>query len=188
MFSSQVILADANMPLPNHPVNAGGMVIDLFNPKGKFRVEHWRSGKLLATYDVDNGITNQGKNKILDTMFHSSTPIATASWFIGLIDNTGTPTLAAGDLLSSHAGWTEFTSYSGTRPVWGQGSASSQSMTNASPATFNISATGTLYGILVCSVTTGGTGTDILWSTAAFTATVPVANGDQMKVTYTLAT
>lgn len=156
---------------------------------GKFIVEHFDEfGDLKATYEVFNGITNQGKNKILDCMFNAATQIASTSWYIGLIDNSGTPTLAAGDTMASHAGWTENTSYSGNRPAWGQGAASSQAVTNASPATFNMSASGTLYGILVCSVATGGTGTDILWSTAAFTPTVPVASGDQMKVTYTLAT
>lgn len=164
------------------------MEIQHFQPKGKFFVEHFdKDGNLKGRFEVFNGITNEGKNYALDAAFNGGTQIAQASWYIGLIDNgAGSVALAATDVLASHAGWTEFTSYSGTRKAWGQGNAASQSVTNASPATFDVSGSGTLYGIFICSATSGTTGK--LWSTAAFSATVPVANGDQMKVTYTLAT
>lgn len=162
---------------------------EFLNFKGKFMVEHWRDGMMIGLYPVFNGITNQGKMKVLDVMFNSSTAIASTSWYIFLIDNGGgSPSLANGDTMGSHSGWTEFSSYSGNRKLWGQGSASGNAVTNASPVTFDISGSGTLYGIGIVSVATGGTGSDILWSTAAFNATVPVTNGDQMKVTYTLAT
>ena len=164
-------------------------IMSLFDPKGEYFIEHYdKDGNLKGKYRVENGITNQGKNKILDCMFNASSQIAAASWYAGLISNAGSPSLAAADTLASHAGWTEFTNYSGNRPAWGQGAASGQAVTNASQFTFNITATGTLYGLLICSVNTGGTGSDILWSTAAFPETVPVSNGDQMKGTYTLAT
>ena len=70
------------------------MFHDLLKLKGKFIVEHFDDkGNLKATYEVFNGITNQGKNKILDCMFNAATQIAANSWYIGLIDNSGTPTL-----------------------------------------------------------------------------------------------
>lgn len=163
------------------------MRTDKLKLKGKYRFELLDAfGNHKAWIKVPNGITNPGKNNILDTYFNGATQITSTNWSIGLIDGTGTPSLASGDTLASHAGWTEFTNYSGNRQTWGQGSAASQAVTNASPATFNITATGTLYGIFVCSAATGTTG--VLWSTAAFTSPVPVTNGDQMKVTYTLAT
>jgi hypothetical protein len=163
------------------------MPLDKFEPKGRYRVEHVdANGKHKAWIDADNAITNQGKGAILDTFFNGLTQISPTSWYIGLIDGSGTPALAAGDTLASHAGWTENTSYTGNRQLWGQGSSSAQAVTNASPATFNVTATGTLYGIFVCSSASGTSGT--VWSEAAFTSPVPVNNGDQMKVTYTLAT
>jgi hypothetical protein len=157
---------------------------------GKHRVQHFdRRGRLKGEYEFLNGITNQGKNYLLNAAFNAGAQIGSTSWYIGLIDNSGSPALAAGDLLSSHAGWTEFTGYSGSRPAWGQGSASGQAVTNASPATFSITATSdTLYGIFIASVASGGSSSDILWSTAAFSATVPVASGDSMKCSYTIAT
>jgi hypothetical protein len=157
-------------------------------PKGRWVVEHFRDGEKIGTYDLHNAITNQGKNYLLNAAFNAGTQIAAANWSIGLIDGSGTPALAAGDTLGGHPGWNEFTNYAGNRPAWGQGSASGQSLTNATPASYTIGGTGSLYGIFIASVVTGGTGSDILWSTAAFSAPVPVAGGDIMKSTYTLAT
>lgn len=163
------------------------METQFLDPRGTYIVDHFdKDDNFIARYEFPNGITNTGKNAILDTFFNSLTQITSGNWSIGLVDGTGSPALANGDTLASHAGWTEFTSYTGNRKAWGQGSAASQAVTNASPATFDISASGTLYGIFVCSATTGTSGT--MWSTAAFTSPVPVSNGDQMKVTYTLAT
>lgn len=156
--------------------------------QGRWVIEHFRDGVKIGEYEFNNGITNQGKNYLLNAAFNAGSQIPAANWSIGLIDGSGTPALAAGDTLVSHAGWTEFTQYSGNRPAWGQGSASGQALTNASAASFTITGTGTLYGILIASVNTGGTGSDILWSTAAFASLVPVAVADIMKATYTLAT
>lgn len=162
--------------------------VDMLFLKGTYKAEHVdKDGNHKGWFDFPNGITNAGKNSILDTMFNGATQISSSSWYLGLIDNSGTPTLASGDTLASHAGWTEATYYSGNRPAWGQGSAASQQVTNSSVVTFTITGGGgTLYGIFICTAATGTSG--LLWSTAAFTATVPVVAGDQMKITYTLAT
>jgi hypothetical protein len=173
----------------DHKVQRGPELLEKLLMKGKFQVEHRdKGGKLIGIYDLPNGITNIGKNKVLDVMFNDSTPIANASWFIGLIDNASFSALAAGDTMASHAGWIEFTGYSqATRVAWGSGAASSQSTTNASPATFDITGTATLNGIFVNSIGTKGGTTGTLWATASFTSTVPVNNGDQMKITYTVS-
>lgn len=160
---------------------------DKFEMHGRHYVEHFREGLLLAKYDVFNDITNEGKNLIFDIMFHDQTQIAAASWYIGLISISGFSALAASDTMASHSGWTEFTTYSqSTRVAWGQGSPSSQSITNASPATFDITGSGTVKGIFVTSNSTKGGTTGKLWSGALFLADVPVVNGDQLKITYTI--
>jgi len=147
--------------------------------KGKFEIEHYdRQGKLLDKQTCPNGITNVGKNYILDTMFNNQTQIAQSAWCIGLIDNAGGPVLSASDTMSSHAGWTELTAYTeSTRVAWGSGSSSGQSTTNATPATFDMNATNTVYGIFINSNNTKGGTSGTLWSTAAFSSTVPVNNG-----------
>ncbi len=157
----------------------------MFQPKGKFKVEHWRGDTLLGTYEFPNGIVNEGKNKIFDVMFNSATPITT--WYIGLISLSGYSALADADTIASHAGWTEFTGYTqANRVTWGSGASASQVITNATPATFDMNATGTVKGIFIVSNNTKGGTTGTLWATALFTADVPVVSGDQLKITYTL--
>lgn len=157
------------------------------SPKGKFIVEHIREGKVIGTYEFPNDVTNEGKNLWLDIMFNTATQIANNSWFIGLINNSGFSALAAADTMASHAGWAEFTAYSqSTRVAWGSGAASSQSVVNGTAAVFDISGSGTVYGIFLTSVSTKGGTTGKLWATAAFGAPVPVVNADQLKVTYTV--
>lgn len=156
--------------------------------KNPIKIQIWKNDALIADIDFSNAVTNQGKNYILNAGFNSGTQISSSSWYIGLIDGAGTPSLASGDLLSSHAGWTENTSYTGNRPAWGNGTASGQAVTNSSPVSYTMTSAGSLYGIFVASVNTGGMSTDILWSEAAFPSVVPVAIADQLKVTYTVAT
>ena len=157
--------------------------------KGRFQVKHAdKDGNVKATYDFPNDIVNVGKNTLFDVMFSDGTQIAASSWFIGLISNSGYSALAAADTMSSHAGWTEFTGYSqATRVAWGPGEPASQSITNASAATFDINATGTVKGVFVTSNSTKGGTTGTLWATALFSADVPVTNGDQLRVTYTVS-
>lgn len=157
--------------------------------KGKFQMEHWRNGILLGTYDIPNTVMNAAKNDLLDTHFHSGSQIATASWVIGLVSLASYSAIAAADTMASHAGWTEFTGYSeSTRVAWGQGVASGQATTNASPATFTVSGSGTVKGIFVTSQNTKGGTTGILWSAGLFPGgDVPVVASDELKITYTIS-
>ena len=159
------------------------------SPRGRYVVEHFnKHGKKLGEYDIINGITNVGKDLLLDVMFFGGSQVAAAGWYSSLIDLSGYSALAAGDTMALHTGWNEFTSYTeSNRVAWGPGAASSQTTTNASPATFNISGSGTVKGVFVVSHN-GKSGVDgTLWSTALFSADVPVSNGDQLKVTYSVS-
>jgi hypothetical protein len=159
----------------------------LLNLRGVYVADHFRAGLLHARYVIKNDITNEGKNTLFDVMFNTATQIANNSWFIALISNSGYSALAAADTMASHAGWTEFTTYTeANRVAWGSGTSASQSVTNATPATFTISGSGTLKGIFVTSNSTKSGTSGKLWSTALFSADVPVVNGDEIKITYTL--
>lgn len=149
-------------------------------------VELYSAGGILKyAGSFDNDITNAGKNALLDSFFRNQTQPAT--WYFGLIDNSGFTAFAAGDTMSSHSGWAESVVYSdSTRIAWTTVAAASQSISNTSVSTFNINGTATLKGIFVTSVSTKSGTTGTLWSTAAFTTTVPVSNGDQLKITYTV--
>lgn len=158
------------------------------NLAGRFVVEHRDSDdNLKAIYDFPNGIVDEGMDKLLDVMFHADTQITT--WYIGLVDNSGFSAFADVDTLSSHGGWSEFTNYTeANRVEWEEDAASSRSISNSTTADFSINASGNLKGIFVSNnnvKSTGNTGT--LWSTAAFSSVVATANGDTLKVTYTVS-
>lgn len=158
------------------------------NFRNPIAMEHWRKGKLLNTYKTFNDITNVGKNYIFNTMFNNGTQIANNSWFIGLISLASYSALNATDTMSSHSGWTEFTSYSqSTRVAWGSGTSTAQSTSNASPCQFDITGSGTVKGVFVNSNSTISGTSGTLWATALFGADVPVTNGDQLKITYTVS-
>ncbi len=154
------------------------------NVKGHFSVTCVdANGQDKWTQEFPNGIVDEGINYMLEAAFNSGTQ--SGDWYIGLIDNSPAPTLAAGDTLASHAGWSENSDYAGNRPAWGEGTASARSITNATTADFAMNATVVIYGIFVSDQATGTAGT--LWSTAAFSSTASVTSGDTLKVTYTVS-
>lgn len=157
-----------------------------FKPKGKFKIEHYREGKLLDVYEVPNGIVDEGLNHILETEFHAGTPIT--AWYIGLIDNASFSALANADVMASHAGWLESADYTNaTRPQWTAGAAAARAITNSVTVDFTMNATKTIKGIFIASDSTKSGTTGKLWSTAAFGSTVSVNNTDVLKVTYSLS-
>ena len=131
-----------------------------------------------------NLVTTAGKNDLLDKYLAGST--YTAAWYLGLVDGASTPTYAAGDTSSSHAGWSESVAYSNsTRPAVSWNAASSGS--KASTATsFNINGTATIAGaFLITNSTKSGT-TGVLYSAGSFTGgNRSVASGDTLNITYT---
>jgi len=176
---------------------------DHLQPRGRFVVEHFRKGVKIGHYEFPNGITNQGKNKLLDVMFHGVSAITT--WWLGLISNSGYSALAAGDTyaqIGGTNGWTELTDYtdagngnsSSTRPEWTEGAASSQAITNSSPVVFDITGSGTVKGLFLVGGASGAqtkgdhAAAAILWATALFgSGDVAVNADDQLKVTYTVS-
>lgn len=130
------------------------------------------------------GFTNAGLNHILSTEFCSGTQVTT--WYLGLINNSPSPTFSTADILSSHAGWTETTAYSGNRKAWTNGAAASQATTNSSTVDFAISGTVTVYGLFLCTASSGTSGT--LELTASFSGgTQAVASGDTLQSTLTVS-
>ena len=116
-----------------------------------------------------NLVVNTGLDYLLDSGLSAGTQIT--SWFLLLMD--GTPTVAAGDTMASHAGWAEVTAYDeAARQAWSDGGVSGQSVDNSgSPAQFTISTNGTTIGGagLTSSSTKGGS-TGTLYAGGAFSA------------------
>lgn len=158
-----------------------------FGIKGRWGIEHYRKGILLARYDFPNGITTPGRNHLLDSTFRNQTQIS--QWYLGLVANTGFTAFAATDTMASHAGWAEWTAYSeSARPEWNPVAADAGSISNTTVTVFNITSDGYVKGGFVTSssVKSGNAGT--LWSTAPSASPIQVTNGDILKSTYTVDT
>jgi len=160
---------------------------DLLLPKGEFGYELSRGGILLQKGSFLNTVVDQGKNSLLDVYFRNQTQIA--AWYFGIVDNSGWTAFSSADTAASHAGWTEFVTYTeSVRQTWSPGAAASASITNGTVATFNITGTATLKGAFIISNSTKSGTSGTLWSEAAFSGgTVAVSSGDQLRLTYTLS-
>lgn len=132
-----------------------------------------------------NLVVTTGLNDVLDKYYKGSS--YTAAHYCGLTD--GTPTVAAGDTMASHAGWVEVTAYDeAVRQTITWGSVSGGSVNNsASKAVFTISTNSTTIGggFVVTNSTKGGS-TGTLVGAAAFTAGDKVLDdNDTLSVTVT---
>lgn len=144
-----------------------------------------RHGNVKWTDTIDNLVVNVGLDHLLDVALSGATQIT--SWYIGLL--SATPTVAAGDTMASHAGWTEVTAYDeATRVAFTDGGVSGQSCSNSgSPAEFTISTNGTqVGGAFLTSNNTKGGATGTLYAAGAFSAgNKDLDDDDTLTVTLT---
>lgn len=162
---------------------AAGMARGLVNQAEVDSLELWRD-------HVENLVTNLGLDNYLTRMWLASS--YTAQHFIGLIDGT-TPTIAGGDTMASHGGWTEFTEYdttSGDRPDLTAllGSVSSQSLATSTAAAFlvNTNALDCNGAFITTSAQVGSSGGDLEAAGTFTQGNKSVDDGDQLSVTVTL--
>jgi hypothetical protein len=165
-------------------VGAGGVyTLQCFDKDGKLKWEH----------SSHNLVVNVGLQDMNAQYFKGSA--YTAAWFIGLINGPGSgTTIAAGDTMVTHGGWTENVGYSNaTRPAATFGTATtanpSVQTNSASPASFSINATSTIAGAFLVSNSTKGGTTGILFSASDFQSPGDrsVVSGDTLNVTYTFS-
>ena len=160
---------------------------------GRFKMACYdKDGALKWEAEEDNLVVNVGLQYMCGTALTSVTQVT--SWFIGLYGSGATNSPAAGDTMSSHAGWTEVTAYSqATRVACTFATATtanpSVATNSASVAAFSINGTATVGGAFLVSNSTKGGTTGTLFSAADFSAPGDraVASGDTLNVTYTLS-
>lgn len=159
---------------------------------GVFHVQCFdKDGNLKWETQEHNLVVNQGLQDLNTKYFKGAT--YTAAWYIGLVTGPGSgTTYAAADTLASHAGWTEFTNYSGNRKAVTFGTASTADPSvidnSASPAQFTVTgAGGTVAGAFLCSVASGTSGTLFSESDFQSPGDRAVVSGDIINVTYTFS-
>jgi len=166
--------------------------------EGWFTVEHWRDDKLLKELVIQNGITLEGKEGLLDVHFTSG--IQSTAWYCGLLDTGYDDNDSTDTLVQAVAA--EFTDYTiptanavkradwspGTQQVENVGGTDYVYIENAALMEFTITGLGgsaDVYGIFITDTQLKGATTDTLWSTGAFTAgDLTVVNTDVVKVKY----
>ncbi len=161
---------------------------------GRFLIECYdKDGKLKWVDDSKNLVVNVGLQYMAGTALDGSTARIT-SWYLGLYGAASSNNPAAGDTMSSHAGWTEVTDYTeATRPAAtfvAATTANPSVVTNsASKAQFTMNATTTVGGAFLTSNNTKGGTTGTLFSAKDFDAPGDraVVSGDVVLVTYTFS-
>lgn len=189
MFNEKATSSDATAAL----VAQNGGLADSATAKGVYVVQcHDADGNLKWEAEAPNLVVNGGLQDMNAKYFTGSA--YTAAWYLGLYGAAASNNPAAGDTMSSHAGWTEVVAYSqATRPACTFGTPTtanpSVATNSASPATFSINGTTTVGGAFLTSNNTKSGTTGTLYSAADFSAPGDrsVVSGDTLTVTYTLS-
>lgn len=189
MQNEEVKMSDVTAAL----VQQNGGLSDSAKATGVYKIQcHDKDGNLKWEAESKNLVVNGGLQDMNAKYFTGSA--YTAAWYLGLYGAAASNNPAAGDTMSSHAGWTENTTYSNAnRPTCTFGTPTtanpSVATNSASPATFNINGTTTVGGAFLTSNNTKGGTTGTLYSAADFSSPGDrsVVNGDTLTVTYTLS-
>jgi hypothetical protein len=171
----------------------------MFKDKLKIKGEYFaicrdKDGKIKWKADGKNLVVTVGRNEILDKALAGSGYTAVA--YMGLISSVGYSAIAAGDTMSSHAGWDEAgpsyaPDYSGNRKtcVWSAAAAGAKSLSAA--LSFAPSESGTLKGAFIvfgsgASATKDNTGGVLLSAGTFDEGDRSVVSGDTVNISYTI--
>jgi len=151
-------------------------------------------GKLKWADTIENVVATVGKNLALDTYLAGSAYTVVGP-FMGLISSTSFSAVAAGDTMSSHAGWLEAgnantPTYTAPRKTAAWSAASSGSKALSAALSFAITGSGTVKGCFLVfgsgAVSTVDNTAGTLYSAGLFTGgDKVVVNTDTLNVSYT---
>ncbi len=153
---------------------------------GRFGIEQYRGGVLIARHLAKNGVTTEGLNDILGAAFRNQTQHS--NWYFGLIDGAVAPTLAAADTMSAHAGWSENVDYDEVaRQSWTPVQSGDGKIVNTTYPTYTSNAVGVIAGVFIVSDDTKSGTAGVLWSTGTFeNGNASLGIGDIFKPYYEL--
>ncbi|KKL25865.1 hypothetical protein LCGC14_2401050, partial [marine sediment metagenome] len=154
----------------------GRFDVSCYSPDGKLKWETF--GK--------NMVVNVGLQKLLDILFIGSAQVVDP-WYVGLAGTT--PTIASGDTMASHAGWTQMINYDeATRQEFTNVRTAEAVANTASTADFTISTASTIGGGFLGSDNTKNGSTGTLLCAVAFTGgNKSASDDDTIAVTYTFS-
>ena len=153
----------------------------------KWHLECFRKGQKIWEMGVDNIVTTEGINALLETMFKQGT--GASGWYVVLSED-GT---AGADNTYGSMGFTETEDYDETeRPAWVPGDVAAGQVSNGtSKAEFTFNDTVTIYGVGLVGGGTAGSvkldtnGGGVLYGYADFPESKDVIDDDVLRVTVT---
>ena len=160
---------------------------------GVFTVEcRDKDGNVKWIEKSKNLVVNVGLAYMNESFFKGSS--YTAAWYVGIYGAAATNDPSSADTMSSHAGWTEVTTYSNaTRPAATFGAATTADPSlianSAAVAQFNINDSANVGGAFLTTGDLPGGTSGVLFSASDCAAPGDrvVQNGDVLSVTYTFS-
>lgn len=160
---------------------------------GRMNVWCIRDGKEIWRENIHNIVTTEGQNFILTACFKKATTTVPTTWFMGLVNTNTTPDIAMNYDVPV---FTESVAYDNiaVRATYTVANAASATITNtASPASFTMSGTETIYGAALFSINTRGDHTALAWVNilycyAKFSTGRAVVDNDVINATYETTT
>ncbi len=173
------------------------LVAETLGLRGVYTAECYGADGVLKWSDTfKNTVVTVGQNLSLDTILGGSAYTVTGP-FMGLISSTSFTAIAAADTMASHGGWLEAgnahaPTYSGTRTTAAFSAAAAGAKATSASQVFNITGSGTVKGAFMVfgtgAVNTIDDTNGTLLSAGLFSGGDKiVANGDVVKVNYTLS-
>jgi len=172
----------------------GGGISEQAEVHGTYTAEcYGPDGKLKWSDTINNVVTTEGKNNLLDCYFGT---VAKSTYYMGLISSVSYTATAAGDTaaqINGTNGWKEANSSTFT-PTYSGGvrlaptfaAASSGSKATSAAVAFSITGVGTVKGCFLANSSTLGGTTAPLYSAGTFTGgDKAVGNGDTLNVSWT---
>lgn len=170
------------------------MIEEIAYARGLYSVKCYNSDSELKWAETfSNVVTTAGKNLALDSYLSSgggSAPGGTGP-YMSLINGSAFSAVAAADTMTSHSGWTEFTSYNGARQlcVFNSASAGQKALSTALQFTINAAGPLTVQGAFIVygpgASTTLGNTSGTLYSAGAFAGGAQTVNlSDSLFIAY----
>ena len=164
------------------------------NFHGHVYTDHFRDGKLLHHCDQGgNTFTTEGMARILNIVFRAQT--TEAAIYVGIFKSNVTP--AVGDTAAAKLGAAgtygecqdaDYDSPATNKPAYTIASTSTASCTNAaSPASFTMNASITVYGAFLSTAAAKTATTGTLFCAKAFSSSRAVIADDVLSVTYVIS-
>ena len=161
---------------------------------GEVQLDHFRRGDRIHTQIGSNTFTTEGLAYLLNIIFGTTSKVASAIWYVGIFKSNVTPALGDTAAVKLGAAGTygecqdaDYDAPATNKPAYTIAATSTATCTNsASPATFTMNASITVYGAFLSTQAAKTATTGYLMCAKAFSSSRAVIADDVLAVTYAI--